>query len=213
MKSLELLTDLPDGHPQQLLDFDQRYSNTTLLYTTAEGERHLVNYSGQEHGKIFLYRSGADLIELSVKSQPDIKPWLPAIGYYNVGSIPFYLLKTPGRQYKRSMCPGVYKLYPTNFLMRDVNSRDYWHHLVQQTLAPIYMHMDQVVSKACTDVALSREFAISSVRANQPLLHYRQYPIGNLDYESRSVIILQPALKQEVMDFFKNTGVKQWNII
>jgi len=43
-------------------------------------------------------------------------------------------------------------------------------------------------------------------------LLYRQYTVGRLDFASHIITVLQPTLKQEIMDLLKYTGVTTWKL-
>jgi len=207
------LTDLPENDPQIQNDFDKRYQHTYLRLTDKEGVR-AISYIGRD-GNSFHF-AGLDnqptLIH-KMGTHPDlcIEPLLPDVGYYNVSGVPVYLYKVPQRQWKRSFCKNIYYT-PTTPTTSRQQTDQFWHNLAKAVINPVYAKLDEITKKIFSYVALNHKFAIQEAPTGEMCLLYRQYVVGTLDFNTKTVQLLQPVLEQEVRDFFKYTGVQEWKL-
>ena len=212
MSTCAKLTDLPDGHELQTQDFDKRYQNTYLLVEGTPMEfigREGIKYHFQDTTK----QNKPYIWNVKEKPNLDIVPFLPAIGYYNVGGVPIYLYKVPQKQYKRSFCSSIYTSSSINRgLTTRTDQATAWKPIVLEAANPTYALLDEIVKPIFAYVALNRQFAIQTNATNGLNLIYRQYQIGELDFKEKCIQVFQPTFYQEVQDLLKYTGVRKWNL-
>jgi len=214
MTFLSRLTDLPEGDDGLYADFDKRYLNTYLQLNDG-GTRRPIYYIGREGACLHLQDfTKADTILWRAATKPDldIQPLLPAVGYYNVGGTPAYLYKVPQKQWKRSMCAGIYSGPNRNAFGARTELERAWQALAIEVMKPTYAKLDEITRKLFSYVALTPKFAVQEDNKHRMSLLYRQYVVGELLFDKKEVRLLQPALQQEVLDLFKYTGVKEWTL-
>jgi hypothetical protein len=206
MSFLAELTDFDtDDHPYAISDFSKRYLRTYLLYEGKPAlvhnvEERFINFKFLLDKSYKLYHIGAPNL--------NIQPLLPKVGYYNVQGKPVFLYKNPQKQYKRSFCSSTYTTdEPTLRAMDRTTLTSYWEDLAQATINPDYAHLDELQRSILGYVALNLKFAIQG-----NILLYRKYPIGILNFQTRTLTIQQPLLMQEVQDLFQYTEVQTWKL-
>ena len=212
MNTLQRLTDLTNGIEQQLADFDKRYLNTFMLldgrvayYVGRNGHQFHFNMADDDTTIIWDHRNNPEW---------DIQVLLPSVGYYNVGGTPVYLYKVPQKQWKRSFCSSIYSA--SNITEGGITGRRgneaAFKQIALAAIKPIYAHLDELTKPLYAYVALTKKFAIQANHKNDMMLMYRQYMVGRLNFNEKVVEVVQPTLYQEVADFFKYTGVKEWKM-
>jgi len=207
------LTDLPDGHPDIASDLDKRYRRTYMILTKATGEKSVVYYA-QTHGSqaIELYYKSGDTLKVRPVDMYDLEPFLPTVGYYNTSTQPFYLIKQPDRQWKRSFSNHIYQIQGCVRNTRGIiNTDDVWWEIAEAYLNPRYAKLDDISIELFANVALNKNFAVQMVNGKYMLI-FRQQPVAELQFKDRSVIITHPPFHQEIMDLFKYTGICTWTI-
>lgn len=208
MSLLHKLTDLPDNHRDQMSDMERRYHGTFLIKT----DNNLVlQYAGADRTQLHFNdpQTGKTLIVDGHQEHP-IEPFLPKIGYYNIKGVPYYLVKIPQRQWKRSFCSAIYAILDNDG--NNTYSRSFSSAAVPFLAKPEYASLDQISSSLFANIAVSRNFAILKTNDNVATLVFRKYKIGILDFESRTVLVSQASLMQEVLDLFKSTRIITWKL-
>lgn len=213
MSLLSRLTDLPDAHAEIYNDFDKRYHQTYMQYME-NGIKIPVIYNGKDGKKLIFSKSTGDLIEVNITDDVPIEPFLPEVGFYNICGNPLYLIKNPKRQWKRSFNSSIYMfLSPTASIQsREENRRSWWDY-ANALMNPEFVKLDEITNKLFANIAIDNSFAISHTKANKPVLIFRRYVVGNLDFNKRELVVTQPRLFQEIQDLFKYSGVRQWNLV
>lgn len=207
MNILSRLTDLPEHHENRAEDFDRRYQHTYMIHTGTPIPRPVL-YLGREGSSLhFQFTDGSSHIINGNQDDNSIQPFLPQVGYYNKLGNPFYLYKNPSRQWKRSFCNGIYAVMGTRLEPRNI-----WGTYAECILKQEYAHLDEITNPLFTNIALNRKYAIQPKTSGAAVLLYKQYEIGTLDFSRKEVCLLQPALRQELQDLFKHSGVTKWNL-
>lgn len=216
MHFLQKLTDLPPTHNLVFEDMQRRYQGTLLKYTPEKGDAFPIRYEQKDGHNILFTKENGDLFFVDYQKDYPITPLLPKIGYYNVGGNPIFLIKLPQRQWKHSFCSGIYRAIG---LMGKVDTRltpQQWFELAKETINPQYVSLDDLTHPLFVNIALNRNLCISKINLqsipSKTGLFYKRYLIGYLDYNSKVVHIIQPTLRQEVIDYFKYQRIKQWNL-
>jgi len=206
---LAKLTDLPEGHEGIRTDFDKRYTNTYMV-DVVDNKPRIVFFIGCDANSYHFRDVLTDNTTIYTKqSDVNITPFLPGVGYYNVQGIPMYLYKVPQKQWKRSFCTSIY-VTPT--LPGRYNTDPRWKALAVEALHPSYAHLDEISKKIFSFVAVSKKFAIQQDEQSNINLLYRQYVVGRLDFNLRTITVVQPIFLQEIQDLLKYTGVQTWNL-
>ena len=207
MNLLSRLTDLPKGHRQQGEDFDKRFLNTYLILEEDEKQKP-IQYIGREGYKLHFQHIDGSVLVLDGRSDIDnVHIFLPSIGYYNHRGTPFYLIKNPTRQWKRSFCSGIYKIIDNRGM-----GRHHWGMYAESILQSQYAHLDEITNPLFTNIAINRKFAMQSKTTDLSTLLYKQYEIGRFDFSRKEICLTQPALRQELQDLFKYSGVSKWKL-
>ena len=212
MSILAKLTDLVENHPQTQEDFNRRFHETYLVYKHNDDPEEIMYCDGVRGNQIRLYRDKEQLVVVDGFDKRDIlRPFLPKVGYYNTPSGPVYLYKTPRKQYRRSFCNGIYTATGPK-RNEDLVQRVNWNNLAQTCLKQEYVHLDDITSKLFANIAINREFVITANKSGISTLLYKRYEIAQLDFNLRTIRIIQPKLQQEIWDYFKYNGVKTWKL-
>lgn len=212
MTSFARLTDYPPNHPGIRDDMTRRYENTYMVINI-KGVLTPVCYIGSNTSKFVFSDINGNNIEFRPIDTDEINILLPKVGYYNVNGNPVYLVKLPQRQWKRSLCNSIYKILPPiNTMGAMMTNGNIWFALAQEVLNPTYASLDDIRINLFANVAISRKFVVAKDTKGIPCLMYKRYKIAELDFKTRSVIVTQPLLMQEVRDLFKYTGVTTWTL-
>lgn len=213
MSILQQLTSLPDTQlNQQIADFSKRYDGTNMLFTgTLKGipfENSLF-YVKIRYPHLRLTNI-TDEYFIDVREKFSLIPYLPKIGYYNYLGKCLFLAKKPQKQYKRSICSSIYRMYNPNKDTR-LGVTDDLFSVTLETLNPSYVPLDSLTHPLLTNIAINRFFAITSYK-NKNFLTYRCCAIAELDYTSMTIKPTHEIMRQEIVDFLKRTGVTKWKL-
>lgn len=207
MSILARLTDLPDGHPDQLHDFDKRYLSTYMQQNNALNKR-ILFYLGRDKYNLHFNSQLEETIIIPGKEENfDVSPFLPEVGYYNHDGSPIYMIKQPARQWRRSFCSGIYKARG-----RLLDSRYAWAQVAESVFHSKYAHLDEITNPLFANVAINNKFAVYPKIQGYPSLLYKQYVVGILNFNDHTIHVTQPALKQELQDLIKYYGVTKWKL-
>jgi len=211
MNCFAKLTDLPETSDLIRSDFEKRYLNTYMRQTIDSKER-IVYFIGFDGSNAHFRdsQSGKTAIH-SIREDVALDTFLPNVGYYNVMGRPMYLYKNPQKQWKRSFCNSIYVTDAPGMNGRQDNATA-WRDIALEVMKPVYAHLDELTKKLYAYVALTKKFAIAADPQGNMNLLYRQYTVGRLDFASHIITVLQPTLKQEIMDLLKYTGVTTWKL-
>jgi len=213
MSILQQLTSLPDTQlDQQVADFSKRYDGTSMLFTGIIKEKSYENalfYVKLRYPHLRL-TSVTDEFMIDVRSSFSLVPYLPKVGYYNYLGKCLFLAKKPQRQYKRSACSSIYRMYSPN---KDttIGITDDFYSVVLETLNPSYVPLDTLTHPLLTNIAINRFFAVTSYK-NKNFLTYRCCAIAELDYTTMTIKPTHEIMRQEIVDFIKRTGVTKWKL-
>jgi hypothetical protein len=75
-----------------------------------------------------------------------------------------------------------------------------------------YVHLDDITNKLFANIAINQDFVVTANRKDIATVLYKRYEIAQLDFNSRTMLIIQPKLAQEIMDYFKYNGVQTWKL-
>lgn len=214
MTSFAKLTDYPSNSPNIPEDFDKRYLNTYMVMKdTKTGTLFPIWYTGRHNSKYIFTKSDGSYIKCDSKDQIEINTLLPKVGYYNLHNNPYYVVKIPQRQWKRSLCTATYQILSP--IKDQINQRlpgSYWFALAQESLNPTYISLDDITIPTFANYALNHKFVVTTDNLSNPILVYKRHKVADLAFKKRSVIVTQPLLLQEVQDLFKYTGVTTWTL-
>ena len=196
------LSELPDDHPDQRGDFDKRYLLTYMVNNIGKTPE-IVLYRNREDWKCILNKLDGDRLYIDGRKDCDIQPFMPKPGYYNSDLNLLYIYKTPNRQWKRSFCSGIYKI-----INNIGTEKERWHIFAQAILEAKYLELDHIVSPLMSKYAITRHFAINE----DCILHYKKHPIALLNFNHMEIQLIEPELKQELMDFFKYNRITKWKL-
>ena len=216
MTSFARLTDYIISSPHIREDMDRRYQHTYMTMKLPKtGEIVPVNYAGSAQSKYVFQKENGDYVELPLTDTTEINILMPKVGYYNLRGNPFYIIKSPQRQWKRSLCSSIYQILPP---IKNIENRterlpsSYWFALAKECLNTSYASLDDIQKQIFANIALNNKFVVAKDTNNIPILVYKRYKVAVLDFNSRSVIVTEPLLLQEVRDLFKYTGVTTWTL-
>jgi hypothetical protein len=213
MNILAKLTDLVDTHPSLQEDFNRRYAETYMLYQETPDSPEIVVYCENTRGaSILLYEKKERQIVVDGKKEDILlKPYLPKVGYYNTPEGPIYLFKAPRKQYRRSFCNGIYSITSPSTNGPPLNRVD-WSRAADTIYKGEYVHLDDITNKLFANIAINQDFVVTANRKDIATVLYKRYEIAQLDFNSRTMLIIQPKLAQEIMDYFKYNGVQTWKL-
>jgi hypothetical protein len=210
MSLLTKLTDLPEGHDELWADFEKRFHNTYMVYKTADTEK-VLQFVDRKNASIYMYDPITDRnIEISIHN-PDIDliPLLPKKGYYNHATGTIFISIWPQRQWKRSLCSGLYHItrHP-----HEINKRE-WGKIANIFLKPEYPSLDDITSPLFANIALSKQLCLRTTELKGTTIYYYNQEIGVADFERNNLFLPSKIMKQEVMDYLNKRRVKNWTLI
>jgi hypothetical protein len=216
MTSFARLTDYPTNSPLIREDMDKRFQNTYMALWDSIKKCFIPTlYYGYTNSKYVFIKSNGDYVELLAQDKTEVKPILPKVGYYNIRGTPHYVIKIPQRQWKRSLCNSIYQILPPvndPQLQRERLPQSYWYALAEECLNPTYASLDDVKKSLFANIALNNKFVLIKDSNGIPILGYKRYKVAELDFNTRSVIITEPLMTQEIQDLFKYTGISTWTL-
>jgi hypothetical protein len=196
------LSELPEGHAECRTDFDKRYTNTYMIDYSEEKPKVLLN-RGLDGGTIHFRMKNTTSYLIDGRKDHPIEPFMPKPGYYNSKMNILYIYKTPNRQWKRSFSSGIYRV--NNELATDKNN---WFDIIEGILDNKYVHLDMISNELFSKFAITPQFAVKP----DCHLYYKEFIIGKMNFQKYQINLLEPELKQEIVDFFKHHGVYKWKL-
>ena len=195
------LTDLPDNAPLEQIksDFMKRFQGT-VLWDNKNNIPILVQRFN-DNGLLTCYTdNGSENISLYTK-ESDLSVYLPDVGYYMLGGRPFYLYKRPRRQFTRSFHGHIYALHPSYSIL----------HIIKEILHSKFTNLNNL--KKPDYCILSRFFALKPYNDKEGTLFYRDFNLGQLDFNKKTIKLDYPIYLQEVQDLLYRTGATRWTIL
>lgn len=196
-------------------DFAKKFDSTVILVSTPKFKDKPMYLKVRGHSLRFQTNEMQDEILVDPRENKHeiyMKPLLPKIGYYNVGNMAINLYKSPQRQWRSSLCNGIYTI--GSVINKEYNrqlDQISWLDVGNAVVNPVYIHMDKITHPLFSNIALDHRFAISTHKGKN-FFTYRGCGIGLLDYNNYTIEPLFSHLKQEIADFLQRNGIRVWKL-
>ena len=210
------------GMLETIDEFRKRYEGTYLLVSPPDKEPYLGYASAFEDSKILFY-NGQDYKHVPLYSDCKLEVVWPETGLFNYKNTMHFVERVPDRQWKRAITPknvafhniltGWLSGYSTG---RCKVSTD----IIEASLASMAscgisegIHT-LTESKELVSYAMTRSWGVSfhpSVNSKF-LLWYNQSLIAEITAKTKKIELIVPVLKQELVDFLRDTKDEKWTV-